>query len=214
MYKPVKLLILGMCFVHAFVGLTRTSLRSFPLTLNWNEIRIAFEKFYVHPGINEAREVLRLLPIGRVDNYNGDREEVMRLVFHKNNYGILRNEIYYGNSVCLDIAIRLHEFSDGHYAEQLDETIGVLIRINPRLFLSKMNEYREIFEKDGRRWPVDILPPEYVDRLEAQAYEIEMRIKAIETVKDKCYAEIKTICIDQLKRRKQEILETSKERVR
>ncbi|MBC7363434.1 MAG: hypothetical protein H5U07_02680 [Candidatus Aminicenantes bacterium] len=172
---------------------------------HWDQVRLAFEAFYENPSQKEAERILKVMPEKRGIDSTVEERKAFEIIFDECNYEIFRNEIYSGNKTCLEIAFRLYEFSDGHYAEQLCVTIGILIRINPELFLSGLNKYRHIFEDREIPYPVGVLPSAYVDRFKAQKHEIEKRIEALQKVNIADYIDIRNRCIKQLVEIKQKI---------
>lgn len=96
---------------------------------------------------------------------------------------ILENQVISGDKCSINLAFRLLEKSDGIIAESIDIILGKLIRIDPGLFLSALD--------NNRNRKIDInslacnLGEGYVDNLSAMMYEINMRIQAIEKVRDK-----------------------------
>ncbi|MGQ9801559.1 MAG: hypothetical protein ACUVRL_07845 [Candidatus Saccharicenans sp.] len=190
----IVLLLAFLSATWAVEGLTLTPDKE----IDWEEVRAAFEAFYEYPSSKEAERILKLLSEAKVLGVTGDESKAFDFIFDESNYDIFRNEIYSGNRTCLEVAFCLFEFSDGYIAEQIDETIGVLIRINPELFLSVLYKYGDIYEKHGIPYPVVSLPRAYADRFKAMELEFEKRLAALQKVEVPEYIEIRNRCIKQL----------------
>ncbi|MFQ6070843.1 MAG: hypothetical protein ACE5LC_10025, partial [Candidatus Aminicenantales bacterium] len=128
----------------------------------------------------------------------GDRRKTVDYILDVFTYGVLENEIWAGNRYAVEAVFRLLNFSDAGFSKDLRTTLATLIRINPRLFLEVLYEYRNSRSVKAAGPPVLILPVAYVDRFKAQVYEYRMRIKALESVDEPKYREIRKACVDLL----------------
>lgn len=91
------------------------------------------------------------------------------------------------------LGFRLRSKLDGAFAENNDIALGRLIRIDPKLFLRELN-------RAGLNQPrLDSLVgnpgPEYVDRLGAEEYEINRRVKALQSVSEPELAKARDLCL-------------------
>ena len=166
--------------------------------IDWGKIKSAFDAFLEYPSPENSKAFLDSIPKDKTKNERGDKSKIMDYIIDSFNYGILENEIWAGNRYAVEAAFRLLNFSDGQFAEDLCTTLGTLIRINPRLFLEAIYEYRNSWFVRVAGPPVHNFDLAYADRLKAQTYEYKMRIKALESVSDQKYMEIRKVCVDQL----------------
>lgn len=82
-----------------------------------------------------------------------------------------------------------------------------LIRINPKVFLEELKNYKSVL-KDSLKWMVGFLDPGfYADRLRSRIRETKFRIISLESVKDKSLQRIKDECLDILKKKEKKYLE-------
>ena len=111
----------------------------------------------------------------------------------------IEKHIHAGDRNAVKAGFRLFNISDGWYSHRLDMALGDLIRINTKLFLEELKSHRNITFVIRRGPPVYPSGDEYVDNFEAQKSEIKLRIKALESIKDKDLIEIRDECIKDLK---------------
>ena len=91
-----------------------------------------------------------------------------------------------------EAAFRLLDYSDGAFAEALRETLGDLATRNPRLFLRVLHKYRNSWFVKNARPPVFGTSHEDNDK---DILEWKRRIKALKTVKQTKYRQIRDECI-------------------
>ena len=89
------------------------------------------------------------------------------------------------------------EKAAAHLSEMLDEMLGRLIRIDAPLFLRELK--RVGVDKIRMDSLVGNFGEEYVDRIEAQAYETEQRIQSLRRVTDPSLKEVRDRCLLELK---------------
>jgi hypothetical protein len=166
--------------------------------MDWDKVMSAFDVFLEYPSPENTKAFMDSIPKDETKNESGDASKTIDHIIDAFSYGILENEIWAGNRYAVEAAFRLLNFSDGEFAEDLCTTLGTLIRINPRLFLEVLYEYKNSWFVKEVGPPVHNLGYAYVDRLKAQQYELRMRIKALESISDPKYMEIRKACIDQL----------------
>jgi hypothetical protein len=112
---------------------------------------------------------------------------------------ILRTQVLAGDAEAIKLTYRLIQKSDGGLLEDLISILNSTIRVRPEFFLiemSKINPSRDILK-------FILLKPgsEYVDRRDAQEYEIKMREKALLSVSDGNAKAFKDICLEIIKSR-------------
>ena len=167
-------------------------------TMDWDMVKSAFDAFLEYPSPENAKAFSDAIPRDKTKNERGNKSKTIDYITDGLTYGVLDNEILAGNRYAVEAAFRLLNFSDGGFARDLCITLGSLIRINPRLFLEVLYEYKSSWVIKAAGPPVLNLGYAYVDRFKAQAYENRMRIKALESVADPKYMEIRKACVDKL----------------
>jgi len=167
-------------------------------TVDWDKFSELLASYLDYPSTRNAGLLSEALPKSPPEEATGDRIRAFELLFSPEAYPVLKNEIFAGDRNAVEVAFRLLNTSDGFSTTTLLMTIGALIRINPRLFLEVVLEHRnsDFIKKKG--YPVYSVGPGYYFRLEAQKYELEMRIKALQSVQDQKYNDIRKACIEKL----------------
>lgn len=112
--------------------------------------------------------------------------------------GLLERQILALDREAVRLAFRLHPTSDGHYAETLDIVLGLVIRLDPRTFLEELKSSVRQVALDSL---VGNLGWAYVDRSDAQAYEVELRAKALRSVTDPALLTVRDACLAHLERK-------------
>jgi hypothetical protein len=163
---------------------------------DWDKIRQHFETLYQCPCSENAKTLMNSIPKGRISKKSGDYSGMVEFIMDK--YSLLETEVLAGNRYAAEVLFRLLSVSDGAFTSDILATIGLLIRINPKLFLDMVINYRESpFLKE--RLPVYGIGLEYVDNKTARRYEYEMRIKSLESIDGDEYAETIDSCVRVLK---------------
>ena len=140
-----------------------------------------WERFTVRPTSENARAVREM-------EYSDKTIDLQRIEY---DLMLLEVQVTASDPEAVDLAFRILEKSNSHVAELLDEMIGRLIRINPRLFLRAAQRHRAVV--DG--WLVGNFGEAYVDREIAHAYERDKRVGALLTVKETALAQVRDECI-------------------
>ncbi len=112
---------------------------------------------------------------------------------------ILQNQVLAGDVEAFRLAYRLLQKADGGLAEDLTMILSHTIRVRPAFFLRELS----MLQPNARSLESILLMPglEYVDRSEAQRYEIDMRIKAIESVSDETLKSYRDKCLQILRKK-------------
>ncbi|SRR6266571_1344883 len=110
---------------------------------------------------------------------------------------LLEVQVVSSDSAAVDLAFRLRRTADGHVGELLDEALGRLIRINPRLFLRSLQRQGGIAARPDSL--VGNFGDAYVDRPVAQAYERDQRIAALLTVREPSLLQLRDTCVGLLR---------------
>jgi hypothetical protein len=164
--------------------------------VDWEKIKQAATAYFKYPSSENAMKFYMALPESP-SLLNGD---VVDFVFKYENFGLLEKQIYASDPNAVKLAFRMINISDGFYTEITETALGNLIRINPRLYLQELSNHRNIGRLEDRS--VTMVGELFADRLKARKLEIELRIKALERIKDKNLIEIRNECIKLLKDRR------------
>jgi hypothetical protein len=109
-----------------------------------------------------------------------------------------------------DCALRFQFSARAYFAnapsilEELDIAVGKVIKKRPKIFLKALKEYGKSTEFDGL---LCNLGDEYVDEFNKQLIEIDLRIKAIRSVKESELVEIQDKCLNVLNSHRTEIIQ-------
>jgi hypothetical protein len=166
--------------------------------VDWGKIKSSFDAYLEYPSPENAKAFSDTLPTDYVKVDTETARKVVHYIYTFRNYAILENEIWAGDRYSTEAAFRLLNVADGDFAKNLNMTLGALVRINPRLFLEVLYEYKELWLFKYKWYPVYGVGVGYVDRTKARIYQYRMRIKALESVKDPEYSEIINACVRQL----------------
>lgn len=112
---------------------------------------------------------------------------------------ILRNQVLGGDREAFHLAYRLLQKADGALLEDLTMVLSRVIRARPAFFLEEMSALRP---NRALLKSILLMPGlEYVDRREAQRYEIRMRRDALAAVENKTLRQFRDTCLKILKER-------------
>lgn len=168
-------------------------------TKDWNEIISAFQRYWDFPSLENAKSLLTILPVDWPAELAKSSGEAIDLIIAPETYGILSTEALAGNSYSAEILIRLLAITDGYATTLIEGTLGVIIRVNPTLFLSSLWPYRDkAFIKKVR---YAVAGPGYAYNNHSSAFRFDLlkRIESLETVMDKNFADIKEACIKSIR---------------
>ena len=114
--------------------------------------------------------------------------------YNSDDLEILRLQILGADPQAFRLAYRLYKLSDSGLAEELGAILASSIRPNPKFFLHQV----AALKVRCSAFDVNVAGPEYVDRFEAQDYELKMRRVALASVKEKTLAGVRHDCLAQL----------------
>ena len=115
-----------------------------------------------------------------------------------------------GNAYAIDLGFQLRSLTDGGEQEDLDVSLGKNIRTNPTMFLTMVNKYDMRRQKDTDTIFLNY-GDEFVDDIDKQIEETDMRIKALRKVKIQKLQSIKHYVINILHNHKKMLAEINKE---
>lgn len=166
---------------------------------DWPALKFAFRKYVEYPSKENASHVITLLPEKHV-RYTGTKEEKETLdyIYSWDQLGMLERQVISRNREAVRLAFKLHSIADGAFSEDLDIMLGILVRIDSKLFLEEL----KLAKPDDQSLSSSIsnYGSVYVDRLKARCYETKSRISALEGVKETSLVELRNKCIGELKK--------------
>ena len=106
---------------------------------------------------------------------------------------ILQNQVLAQDSQAFHLAYRLYQSADVAESEDLGALLARTIRVHPQFFLRQIMSLNIPCSKVA--WILNVPGLEYVDRPNAQHYEIEMRKKALRSVVSSGLSEVRDQCL-------------------
>lgn len=181
----------------------------------WETAYKAAEAYFLDPSPENGETLYRSLPDRRLPGL--DFKGLVRLshLFYDYHLSDLMKKAAAGDPYALDIGFRLINISDGAFGEDLVYGLGTVIPGHPRLFLEKLLANQGKTEPpilellDGILHPVGWweMPkndPDYIKYRELRNAKLDIRIKALETVRDPHLEAIRDRCISILKKMSKE----------
>jgi len=165
--------------------------------LDWSSLQEAFKTYAEYPSSENAMKIVEILPDSHVA-YNGSKQEkeALDFIYNWEQFRMLERQVFSRDRVAVKLAFKLRSIADGGFSEDLDIMLGTLVRIDPKLFLEELSSAKpEVQQLDH------LLANEgaiYVDRMDAQCLENQLRIKSLESIKDTSLKKIKYRCIETL----------------
>lgn len=112
------------------------------------------------------------------------------------NLDVLARQVSVGDRDAFKLAFRLYNLSSGLFTMELDAMLGDTIREYPQLFLEELKSSNNVHWIRTLGYPLIESGLNFSDvRAEADRYELEMRIKALASVKDSKLVGLRDECI-------------------
>lgn len=161
-------------------------------------IRNAFLAYLDNPSPENGKSFVATLPDKSVCLSNQEeRSKTIELIVSSGRNSRLGKRALAGDRYAIEAAFRLLNITDAAYSEMVLILLGDVVRAQPKMFLEVLLSYKdsEQFKADG--FPVSMTI--YRDDAKYRR-ELETRIKALDTIKDTKYTEIRDACILQLRK--------------
>jgi len=168
-------------------------------TINWTKALAAFDVYLEFPSPANAKAIVELLPNKKPVNVIGGTSQALEYIISGENYGILAKEAIAGDKCSVEVLFRLLNLTDGFATEIVLGTLGTVVRMNPRLFLKVLNESLDMWYIATEGYPVEFPGYAHNNHPGAHKYDLEMRIRALESVEDLSVDKIKQDCIRKLR---------------
>lgn len=197
------------CFYLIFLALS-IGLFGQELQVNWDHIMKAAEAYVANPSSENALQLFNSIPESQIPaSYRHEEFEKVSFYIFEKVLVRLYDLVIQADRNAVKAWIRLYAISDGAFSEDLNDGMGDLIQVDPKMFLEEINDFP---------WPHDygdftdwlskghivceggILNKSQEEIDEKAAHEeLGMRIKALETVTEKGLLELRDICINAIK---------------
>jgi hypothetical protein len=158
--------------------------------IDWDKVKSAFRDYLRNPIPEKAKVFLDTLPREKTRDQTDNESAAVDYIY--DNYLSFEAGVLAGDRYLTEAAFRLLDFSDGAFAEALSETLGDLATRNPRLFIKVLYQYRNSWFVKNAGPPV--FGTSHEDNAE-DLLEWRKRIKALKTVKETKYRQIRDVCI-------------------
>jgi hypothetical protein len=158
--------------------------------IDWDNVKSTYMEYLKNQIPENGERLLAALPQDKTRNQKGDVSGAMYSIY--DSYPVLKLKVLGGDRYLTRAAFRLLNFSDAAFSEALDEILGNLATENPKLFLEVLYEHKEGWFIKHVRPPV--LGTSSED-LRADILEWKKRIKALKTVRETRYRQIRDQCI-------------------
>jgi len=180
------------------------------LPVDWNKIMKAAEVYSADPSAENTLHLLNALPQGQVpESSRGDEFSKVFHYFDGNVLAKLNRQVLEADRTAVKTWIRLYAIADGAFTEWLNDGMGDLIRVDPQLFLEELSYYPGLdLEQyidvgymvcNGHRL-FDLTTSETYEASKEAIKELELRIKALEKVKDTNLRQLRDVCIKRIRR--------------
>jgi len=160
-------------------------------------LEMAARTYFTYPSTENAR----LFYLGLQKPLRPDVERFNRLFdFVLDNLGVLARQIFAGDRNAAKLGFALYDYSSGLFTMELDAIMADSIRFHPQLFLEELKA-----APNGKRikelgFPLCESRLNFSDnREEAHRYELEMRIKALETVTKAELLDLRDTCLRKIR---------------
>lgn len=195
--KRKYFLIIFGCFSLAFLQISAEQ-KIQEQKVDWTNIKKQFDIYLNYPSTENAHKFYETLPKSEQPESSEMGAQVTSYIFH--NFEMVEKQVWSSDRNSVKVAFRLYNISDGAFAEWIQSALGEFIRINPKLFLEELKNHLNIGRFSGGDFPVlQGNMSIYSRRDAAYQYELEMRIKALMSVKDKALISVRDRCVEQIR---------------
>jgi hypothetical protein len=151
----------------------------------WDNAETAARTYIGYPSSENARLLSNSIPGPQLPKYGSKRCYYRIAGYLFDNIDVLERQVSAGDRAAVRLGFKLYEFVDGIFAVELDRIMANLLRSYPRLFLEELISSPNIERIRTVGYPATSSKYEAdEDRWDVYRYELEMRIKALETVTD------------------------------
>lgn len=171
--------------------------------VDWNMILRTAQAYFTVPNSDNAYNFFMVLPQTRIPNawQNAEYDKLVELAFEK--LAILERHVLQSDRKAVKLAVRIYSISDAAFSEGLNDILGEFIRVNPKMFLEEIAYLPEFENWLGRGYILcngGVLGVDQGGSDEQMRTEMELRIKALESVKEAHLVKLRDECIETLRK--------------
>ena len=164
---------------------------------DWDALEMAARTYFNYPSTENAR--LFFLGLQKPLGANRDRFNRLFDFVFKNLY-VLERQISEGDRNAVKLGFWLYNYSSGLYTMELDAMMADSIRSHPQLFLEELKASPNAQQIRRLGYPLCESRLNFNDNREAaHRYELEMRIKALESVTNDELVDLRDICLREIR---------------
>lgn len=168
-------------------------------TIEWDSIEKAARRYIEYPSSDNARVLRQQIQSVRGENKSADYYSLIEYVF--SNLVVLERQVAAGDREAAKLGFMLYNVSIGHNKNKLDCVMGDLARTYPRIFLEELSSSHNAILIKESGYPVcQTHLGQGGIRQMAHRYELEMRIRSLESVTAKKLRRIRDACVNEIKR--------------
>jgi hypothetical protein len=196
-------IILG--FLLSIQGWAQTSI-SQP---DWDNILKAGQTYFDDPTSANALELYKALPKEKVRAVRDKQKFRDVFYFFDAHLGVLERQVLLADRNSVRVAVRLWTIADGAFSEVLNEMLGDLIQVDPKMFIEEIREFpwpKDYGDFDEWLGQGNILCAAGIEASEeVRRKKLESRITALETVADSRLAKVRDRYISIIRRHLRDI---------
>ncbi|MGB8957563.1 MAG: hypothetical protein WCC00_00990 [Candidatus Aminicenantales bacterium] len=164
---------------------------------DWDTLEMAARTYFNYPSTENAR--LFYLGLQKPLRANMDRSNKLFDFVFKNLY-VLARQIHEGDRNAVKLGFWLYNYSSGLYTMELDAMMADSIRSHPQLFLEELKASPNAQQIKRLGYPLCESRINSSDDQGAEhRYELEMRIKALESVTNDELVDLRDICLREIR---------------
>lgn len=197
------------CFYLIFLALS-IGLFGQELQVNWDHIMKAAEAYVANPSSENALQLFNSIPESQIPaSYRHEEFEKVSFYIFEKVLVRLYDLVIQADRNAVKAWIRLYAISDGAFSEDLNDGMGDLIQVDPKMFLEELNFYPDKNLKKYIEVGYMVCNGVHLFKLTtAETYEttkeaikeLELRIRALETVIDANLLQLRNDCIESIRR--------------
>jgi hypothetical protein len=167
--------------------------------INWERVEIAARTYFEYPSSENARLLYQVLP---EQPLRGDvnPDHFYRLFnFMSEKFDVLERQVSVGDREAVKLGFRLYNFYDGLHVMHLDRIMADLVRSHPQLYLEELKSSPNAQRIKELGYPLSDSSFDSEGKWEALRYELEMRVKALESVTDNALIDLRDTCLKEIR---------------
>lgn len=159
--------------------------------INCEKISNQLNKYISNPSISNSKKLLALLPkertsciqIGKLDEYElGSQSQLLENFAYKA-LALFEKQMLRKEKSALSVSLLFSNFVDGHYAEELYSSLGIIITKYPKFYLEVLKENIDAINLPY--YHITFLGERFGYDINAECIEIRNRNEALESVHKK-----------------------------